>query len=411
MLGIRHVVVLMRDAAARNTLQSTTAPGQPHLGGLAMSAVLSAFVSSDMDELPDDRYVAASALKGLSFDVYQFEEPSRAAPTSPEQDWQSALRRSHVYVMLVGCEFSQATFDEFQLAQALQLPVFIYRKAPRQAREVDPRVTQALKAANIRWGVYKDVEQLRKQVSEDIRDWMHGTLAGMRESADLRNALREQSSLEVFTQSLEDRVAFEIRLKEQLLRGITDEAARPVMSSLPLPAFVTRPWDYQLERQRIMYRGHPGVRREIVQNLRARYDAWERLARCTQVRWLLDRPSHERYFAEAGRTEGYPSIEQANLQLARTIELVHEYPNLAIALQDQPIPTTFTVIGRDSVTVFGDINAPRNDVSTRGIRGLISADPPTVLRLRLAFEADWARATPRPQSKEWIVAWLRSLMR
>ena len=376
-----------------------------------MARAPQAFISSDQHELLDDRFVAAGVLRAIGFDVYQFEDPPAAKPHPAERDWELALKDADIYILLVCVRYSEAAFAEFRLARDLGLPTFVYRKEPRDGQTPDPRIAPVVEAAKVRWGRYRHVEELRDRLSRDIPGWILETFADNRSNQDtaaISDSLRSRSTLEVYTQSLEDRVRFERRLSDDLRSAITDTTARPVMSTLATPTFVTRPPDYQWERQRRMYRGHPTVLVDILDHLKARYEAWLQLAANTQIRWLLDQGSHERYFRGAGSNEGGPTIEQAQAQLDRTISLMETFPLLEVGLQEEPIPTTYTVMGSHSATIFGDLNTPQAELSMRGIRGLVCTDVPTVLRLRLAFELDWERAASR-SSRSSVLQWLRSL--
>lgn len=369
------------------------------------------FISSDQHELIDDRYVAAWALRATGLDVYQFEDPPVARPHPAERDWESGLRAADIYVLLVGVRYSEAAFAELRLARDLNLPIFVYRKAPRNDDRPDPRIEPQIEAAKVRWGEYRHVEELRERVSADISGWILGSFADKRSARDaaaLSDSLASRSTLEVFTQSLEDRVRFERRLAEDLQSIMTVETARPLMSSLAVPPFITRPLDYQLERQRRLYRGDPQVLADILVHLEARYQIWLQLAATTEIRWLLDKGSHERYYRSAGSRQGGLTADQAEAQIERTISLIDTFPLLRVGLQKEPIPTTYTVMGSHSATVFGEINTPQRELSTQGIRGLVCTDAPTVLRLRLAFERDWERAASHT-SREAVLRWLRSL--
>jgi transcriptional regulator with XRE-family HTH domain len=218
--------------------------------------------------------------------------------------------------------------------------------------------------------------------------------------------LRLQPMTTVFTQDLESRVRFEERLLEDLKAALHDTTRQPLLSSLVGPTFVTRPWEYQSSRQTQMY--DAVYRKQVEPLLRARYDAWYELARAIPIRWLLDKRGHEEYFLAALRS-GVLTAQQFQAQLTEMLRIIEEYEgHLEVALQLERIPTTYSVFGIASATIYGHINSPDNESAFHGIRSVITQEPLAVYAFHQSFDRDWARCFDG-NSRSAVRNWLRSL--
>jgi hypothetical protein len=235
---------------------------------------------------------------------------------------------------------------------------------------------------------------------------LRGLMQGLEQDTGRLPAALPQPMTTVFTQDLHSRVRFERQLLDDLRASSADRLMQPLLSSLAAPAFVTRPWAYQERRQRRLY-GRDQAR-QILPLLQARYDAWHRLAEHSEIRWLIDAAGHRRHFEEA-RSAGTATRHDVAAQLEEMLGLLARYGSrLQVALQRDPIPTTYSVYGVKSATIYGQSLSHEARPTYTGIRGVVTQDPTTVLPFRAAFEADWHRAQRRGGTRA-VEAWLRQL--
>jgi hypothetical protein len=147
--------------------------------------------------------------------------------------------------------------------------------------------------------------------------------------------------------------------------------------------------------------------REIQELLRARYEAWHVLAARGEVRWLIDRRGHEEYYSAALRTR-FMTETEVRAQIEEAIRLIDAYRGLEVAMQETRIPTTFSIYGSRTVTIYGQVFPPESSPSLHGIRAVVSEEPTIVTGFRASFEADWRRWFT-PTSRSRVRRWLATL--
>ena len=202
------------------------------------------------------------------------------------------------------------------------------------------------------------------------------------------------------------RALFELAQLHDLESALADSRRQPLATWLPYPAFITRPWRYQLKRQRIMF-PDPTERRPVLSALKRRYRAWRLLATQTSIRWLIHPESHAQYLREM-MALGTPRMTLADVQaqVDETRRLLSCYENLHVGYVDEPVATVISIFGSTSATMFGHLYSPWHEASKTGVRGIVITQPTAVQALRHQFDIDWRRANIGPRNDASYLALL-----
>jgi hypothetical protein len=157
---------------------------------------LTVFLSSRMRELHNERMLLKQMLQERGMQVFAFEVDAGARPESPQVAYLSEVRNADVYVGLFWNEFSEAVFEEFECAQSLGKPCFIYTKSFSVRR--DKQLREKLQAilngrSGLTAGEFSDVVQLSKIVGRDLQNWL---IRDWRSKCEMSDVLRRRMQLD-----------------------------------------------------------------------------------------------------------------------------------------------------------------------------------------------------------------------
>lgn len=321
----------------------------------------------------------------------------RAVGATPEQD----LAAAAFVIVFAGESGSETVRREYELARSDGRRILVYRR--RGSLSANPTMLKIL-AAYAAFGQpveYDTAEQLSQNLLKDM-----ATAASVASTPSGR-------VVEVFTQKPSDRTRFEQRLLDDLDTARYRLSWQPMLSSLSHPAFITRPWQEQKERQEEVYKDDPELLSEILLLLERRYESWKALARETDLFWLMDKSGHERYFQDQLDHSDTPGERRrVRIRMAaqadETLGLLTDYPHLQVAVQEELIPTTHWIFGQHSVTLFGQMSVVGSEEAIQGIRGVQILDTQSVDAMLDLFNADFDKARadwPRDRVLEWVDSW------
>lgn len=150
-------------------------------------ALIEVFVSSRMTELADERAMLWELIPTLSEGVLRlhpwvFEKNAPASDRSTREVYLQKLRRSALYVGILGNGYGEWTIDEFERATELGIPRHLYVKNADPASR-DPRLADFIRAhGDVESGVtqkwFETVEELEQAVRISMETWIRETFQG-----------------------------------------------------------------------------------------------------------------------------------------------------------------------------------------------------------------------------------------